>query len=142
METGYFVLSYDLIGRGFSQYASNGLFGLDEHLEQLHTIVENISASEELDSVHIVGHSQGGAITLGYGAKYGGTNPKLQSIILLAPAGVMTHYSLSLLQGVGCIQSIVKSFLMDPAAQRREWKSGFVNPEGPVSQEMIEYFIL
>lgn len=60
LELGFSVCSYDLIGRGFSEYPTSGKFGLEEHVEQLHEdIIQPLLAADNYSAIHLVGHSQG-----------------------------------------------------------------------------------
>ena len=64
LELGFGVVSYDLVGRGFSEFPTNGKFGLNEHLAQLHDEVITPLLGD-VDEFHLIGHSQGGAICMG-----------------------------------------------------------------------------
>jgi pimeloyl-ACP methyl ester carboxylesterase len=139
LAEGYTVLSYDLIGRGLSNYSINEQFGLEEHLEQLHAMVNIPAADTKVDAIHIVGHSQGGAIVLGFGAAFSESIPKIKTVVLLAPAGLMSGYLLKLLQSGSCVQSIAKGYVMDPASQRDSWRNGFMNKDSDICERQQAY---
>lgn len=133
-------MTYDLLGRGFSSNHSSERFGLDEHLDQLHGIVEPII--NDFDSFHIIGHSQGGAITAGYAAEYshklGG---KLKTVHLLSPAGLLKSMALDLLRVkyICNLHSCVKPLIMSMKTQRQRWPMEFINQKGEAATSCVQY---
>jgi pimeloyl-ACP methyl ester carboxylesterase len=130
---GYTVVVYDLIGRGHSSYASSGEFGLKAHTDQLRALLVSPIHSPscvEYEKIHLLGHSQGGAVAMGFAALYGDEpafHGKLHTLTLLAPAGLMSSGQLDMLQGSGCVQGLMKNVMMNKAAQRAAWTRDYID---------------
>ena len=144
LRLGFSVCSYDLIGRGFSEYPSSGKFGLEEHVDQLHEdIIEPLLAAYNYDGIHLIGHSQGGAICIGYASMYvDEKNNKLRSMHLLAPAvfdrargsGIL---GLSILKSIGCLSECLKPSITSKVEQRKAWNADFINKESETAKNCI-----
>jgi pimeloyl-ACP methyl ester carboxylesterase len=96
---GYQVLTYDLIGRGKSKPPANGLYGAEEHVEQLYSLLQHlqllpessINNEEKSYQYHLLGISMGGAVVALFASKY----PQfIKSMILLCPAGLVKDSAL------------------------------------------------
>jgi pimeloyl-ACP methyl ester carboxylesterase len=87
---GYDVLRYDLIGRGFSAFPADGMFGAAAHVAQLRNLIVHLGLSTQArdghNKYHMVGHSMGGALVALYASEY---TDEIESITLLSPAGLM-----------------------------------------------------
>ena len=161
LAKGYAVLVYDLIGRGHSDWGPEGRFALGEHLDQLHSLMIPLVERQEtttrysfghgeevsvdtFTAIHLIGHSQGGAIVLGYASNWFEDEAytlkgKLQSIIMLAPAGLSSNIKLDLLQYSGCVQYFQKNTLMQMETQRAAWVLEYIDKElGKKNAEYLE----
>lgn len=78
---GFYILTYDLYGRGLSDRA-RGRQDLDFHLRQL---IELMNEEEIEAPVSLLGYSMGGVIATEFAARH---PDWVESLILLAPAGV------------------------------------------------------
>ncbi|RYH05762.1 alpha/beta hydrolase [archaeon] len=119
------TIQYDLIGRGFSSPSPNGRYDVEAHVSQL----ENLIAHLHLERFHVVGHSMGGALSTLYTVK---NASKVISLTLIAPAGLMNSFPLSLAKG--CMQSTLRSYLSSRSQQENAWRSDFYMKTG-VSKE-------
>ena len=81
VESGYKVLRYDLLGRGFSQRTETD-YTPELFAEQLKELTDKIFPDEKF---LLVGTSMGGSICATFSAKY---PEKVKKLVLLAPAGM------------------------------------------------------
>lgn len=119
---GFRVLQFDLIGRGDSSFHSNGMFGIDEHIDQLLSLLNSLGIHAP---VHLVGHSIGGAIATVFAARL----PKrVQSLTLVAPAGLMNLGSLWTLRR---LPTFIQNQFKHVAQRYQEsaWRRDFCNHE-------------
>ena len=81
VEMGFRVLTYDHIGRGYSDHAV-GRQTPEFFVEHLNDLLQNQRIDDDLT---VIGYSMGGAVTAAFAAE----NPlAVQRVILLAPAGM------------------------------------------------------
>ena len=141
LQQGYHVLTYDLIGRGHSSYAASGKFGLEEHTAQLLQLLLFHHVSQTFDAVHLVGHSQGAAVAMGFSSQ-NYHNPllqgKLESVTLLSPAGVLQNTQLDLLQSSAFVQRTSRFIIMGIAAQVDGWTKEYQDVE--LAQRNLRYW--
>ncbi len=79
---GFRVLTYDLLGRGFSD-RPGGLQDKEFFLTQLDDLLDHIEVDE---TFHLIGYSMGGAIAAAFAA---GNPDRVERLVLLAPAGMV-----------------------------------------------------
>lgn len=83
VQMGFRVLTYDHIGRGYSDHRV-GQQTTDFFVEHLNELLDNQRVDDDLT---VIGYSMGGAIAAAFAAK----NPlAVQRVVLLAPAGMNT----------------------------------------------------
>eukprot|EP01031_Cornospumella_fuschlensis_P036828 gene36828-44674_t len=129
---GYRVIQYDLIGRGFSSPSPRGRYDAEAHVSQLEALITHLG----LERFHVVGHSMGGALSTLYTVK---NSSKVASLTLIAPAGLMDSFPLSLAKG--CLQSSLRSFLSSRSGQENAWRNDFYLKTGKSKEredEMVE----
>ena len=127
MKAGFMVLQFDLIGRGFSLPPSNCKYGEEEHIGQLHDLLQGIAEQLPPPPYHFVCHSMGGAIGAIFASRY----PQfIRSLTLLSPAGLMGYFPLGLLHSVGSLQHVIKPLICNEIGQRNAWKAGFYQHKG------------
>lgn len=120
-EHGYTVLTYDLIGRGYSEYPASNKFDEEMHINQLRDLIEGLYFHHS--KYHIIGHSMGGALAALYADRYSGD---ISSMIVLSPAGLMDSGVIRLLRGCcSCFQHIVKSMQGSIKTQEGIWRADF-----------------
>lgn len=132
---GYRVLRYDLIGRGFSDFAANGKFGQDEHIHQLHEILKHAGVSASAP-VPIIAHSMGGALVTLYASLYPAW---VKALVLLAPAGLMGPALFRVLRHCCCC---LKPKLRDGQSQadkEKIWRNDFLHREGAMQDAWVAY---
>jgi pimeloyl-ACP methyl ester carboxylesterase len=129
-QCGYYVLRYDLIGRGSSESNSSLCYNADTHLNQLRSLLQHLGFSTEKGRYHIIGHSMGGALACLYSDKY---INEILSLTLLAPAGLLKSTRLAVLPMLTCFHSKIKKSLS--ARRKRSCLREFKNPSSPESQE-------
>lgn len=123
----YATVSYDLIGRGFSENAQDGSYGIKEHVDQLFEDVVN-PLLKDFDEVHVIGHSAGGGIAVAFGSEYYRSDAmqgKLKSVTAIAPTGLLYRPALCILQNLPVLNLIFYPFLMNMASQRSAWTIDF-----------------
>jgi pimeloyl-ACP methyl ester carboxylesterase len=122
VKSGYIVVLYDLIGRGFSLPSSSGTYGEEDHIQQLHSLLEAIRDQVPSAPYHFVCHSMGGAIGTIFASRY----PHfVKSLTLLSPAGLMGYMPVGLLHSIGFLQSLVRPIICADYMQRQAWKTDF-----------------
>jgi pimeloyl-ACP methyl ester carboxylesterase len=134
IQAGFCVLRYDLIGRGFSNSSSNDRYGAEEHIQQLFQLLEEVFPSSK---VTLIGHSMGGALASLFAQTYPN---KVNSLILLCPAGLMNSGALPMLRSCSCLHGSIRSSLSKPAAQEKAWRSDFFNKDAKtqsIQNEMV-----
>lgn len=130
---GFSVLTYDLIGRGKSNYPDDERFDGDAHVQQLRNLVLNLKIN--VKRYHIIAHSMGGAIAALYAAQF---PEEISSLCLLSPAGLMGSGIFRLLRCCSCLHKGVKNKLK--AGQEEAWRSDFVLHQGK-SLEIEDNFV-
>jgi pimeloyl-ACP methyl ester carboxylesterase len=122
---GLSTLTYDLIGRGDSAYPKDNIFDGDAHVSQLRELILFLRLNEG-ERYHIIAHSMGGAIATLYAAQH---LEEIQSLVLLAPAGLMDLGPIKLLRGCcSCFQGIAKNIIA--SGQEQAWRNDFVSHKG------------
>jgi len=129
-QCGYYVLRYDLIGRGSSDANTSRCYNADAHLHQLRNLLVHLGFSSEKGKYHVIGHSMGGALACLYTDKY---IDEILSLTLLAPAGLLKSIRLAVLPMLMCFHSKIKKSLS--ARRKRACLREFKNPSSPESQE-------
>lgn len=81
----YYVVAYDLRGHGRSDWASDGDYGVMDHVFDLASLVDHLG----VDRFRLVGHSLGGNIALRFAGLYPGREIKLAAIEGLGPSPKM-----------------------------------------------------
>jgi pimeloyl-ACP methyl ester carboxylesterase len=104
VSSGYRVLRYDLIGRGFSE--PSDAYDRTAHLKQIRELLQHLGLSTTLR--HVIGYSMGGALALLYAdeeAKH------VSSLTLLAPAGLMDGTRFAVLRSCTRLSGAISAFL-------------------------------
>lgn len=122
LKHNYIVVQYDLIGRGFSEPSINGKYGEEEHIQQLHELLEGIKEQLPPPPYHFICHSMGGSLGTIFTSRYPAF---VRSLTLLSPAGLMGYYPVGLLHSVGCLESVVKPFVCNDEQQLQAIKNDF-----------------
>jgi pimeloyl-ACP methyl ester carboxylesterase len=120
---GFRVLQYDLIGRGLSSPSENGRYGSKEHIFQLAQLILDLS----LPRFHLVGHSMGGALAVLFALQH---SDKIKSLTLVAPAGLMNVFPLSMIKSSRCLQGPLRSMLSSRRNQEKAWRNDFYSHKG------------
>jgi len=99
---GHAFLQYDHYGRGWSGTPHKAKFNLDQHVRQLHELLEATGLTDGAGTgkskVVLVGHSMGGCVAVHFARQH----PEVVAgVILMAPAGVMQPP----VPGFACVQS-------------------------------------
>lgn len=129
---GYTLIMYDLIGRGLSDYPDNGVFDSTSHVEQLYTLLTHLGITQ----YHLMGHSMGGALATLYYNKYAATHT-IESVILLAPAGLVNSWALKAVRACPTwIQTVLSWFTY--RAQNYTYRRGFVDTNSEAAKELME----
>lgn len=127
LNKGYATVSYDLIGRGFSEHKRDGGYGIKEHVEQLFEDVVK-PLLDRFDEINVIGHSAGGGIAVAFASEYYRSEAmkgKLKSVTAIAPTGLLYRPALCLLQNLPVLNLIFYPFLMNMSAQRSAWTIDF-----------------
>lgn len=133
VKGGYRTLQYDLIGRGFSEPSGNGRYGAEEHIQQLDQLVRDL----QLPSFHVVAHSMGGALAALYTIQH---KDMVKSLTLVAPAGLMNSFPLSLLKSGRCLHGVLRGSLSARSNAEKAWRDDFYSHEGEalvLEEEMV-----
>jgi pimeloyl-ACP methyl ester carboxylesterase len=96
LSKGYRVLRFDMYGRGGSDLPA-AEHSLNFYVEQVDGLLKFLNLLQTRKT--LVGHSMGGAISVGYAARYG---EYVDSLILLAPAGYLDDPNLKCLKCSPC----------------------------------------
>jgi pimeloyl-ACP methyl ester carboxylesterase len=121
VDKGFRVLTYDLIGRGFSSPHQTGQYGEEEHIDQLHRLLEHLHIG--VTPYHLIGLSMGGALSTLYAARY---THEIKSLTLLAPAGLMNLPEVQWLKILTCFHGVVR-WMLEYTGTRLEYQNGFYN---------------
>ena len=121
---GYRVLQYDLIGRGFSAPHKSKLYGIIQHLDQLHNLLVHLK--EITTPYHLIGLSMGGSLATIYASHY---IEEVRSLTLLAPAGLMKLPNVELLRQCPCFQTFVR-YPIQAAGNHQPWSKTFYKHDG------------
>lgn len=129
-EQNYKVLSYDLIGRGNSDFPDdrNSFDGIG-HANQLRELITNLN----FQKYSLISHSMGGSIAALYAEQY----PKeISSLTFLSPAGLMDLGPLAI---VRALQSFLKVIikLMLKSSQEKAWRESFVAKNGKIANDYV-----
>ena len=133
---GFRVLTYDLIGRGFSDQPSDDIkgddpspFGGTGHVKQLRALIEGLGLAGT--RYHVIGHSMGGAIATMYAAQ---NYKEIKSLVVLSPAGLMDVGVINAVRRAGVFQGIISwslKFNMESA-----WKNDFYDRRCQAATDM------
>jgi len=96
LSSGFRTLRFDLFGRGDSDLPP-GKHTADYYIEQVEGLLRVLNLSDQRKMV--IGHSMGGAISVGFTARYG---DNVDRLILLAPAGYVSDISLKCFKCCPC----------------------------------------
>jgi pimeloyl-ACP methyl ester carboxylesterase len=119
VSSGFRVVRYDLIGRGYSAFPEDNRFDGAAHVRQLRRLIEFLNLHTQQYS--IIAHSMGGAIAALYVEQY---HKEIEYLVLLAPAGLIQPGLIPLVRSCcGCFTAIVKSMLR--SSQEKAWRSDF-----------------
>jgi len=97
LSKGYYVLRFDMYGRGDSELPA-GTHNADFYIEQVAGLLKELNLTERRKTV--IGHSMGGAISVGFTARYG---QYVDNLILLAPAGYVDDINLKCFKCCPCV---------------------------------------
>ena len=115
---GFRVLVYDLLGRGFSSPHPSGKYDATSHIDQLRQLLVHLSlVSKPYD---MLAHSMGGALGALYAAQY---PSEINSLTLIAPAGLMNIPMIPVLRNVGLLRYLVRNGKQK--SQESDWKRDF-----------------
>jgi pimeloyl-ACP methyl ester carboxylesterase len=104
VSSGYRVLRYDLIGRGFSE--PSDAYDRTAHLKQIRDLLQHLGLSTT--PRHVIGHSMGGALALLHADEEA---EHVSSLTLLAPAGLMDGAIFAVLRSCTCLHGAISAFL-------------------------------
>eukprot|EP00286_Rhodomonas_abbreviata_P026633 CAMPEP_0181313390 /NCGR_PEP_ID=MMETSP1101-20121128/14221_1 /TAXON_ID=46948 /ORGANISM="Rhodomonas abbreviata, Strain Caron Lab Isolate" /LENGTH=301 /DNA_ID=CAMNT_0023420337 /DNA_START=104 /DNA_END=1009 /DNA_ORIENTATION=- len=137
-KEGYRVLQYDLMGRGWSEPASNdNNYGGEGHVAQLQQLLEELHFENE--PFDLIAHSMGGALAAHYLAKFPPNPAHNMRVVLLSPAGLMKPGMIKVLRSVPCMHSMIAKVLK--SGQEGEWRKDFFAHTGEAATleaEMLE----
>lgn len=129
VSSGFHVLRYDLIGRGYSSYPKDNYLDGESafsgfgHVIQLRQLLLGLQLTSQ--QYHLLGHSMGGAIAALYADRF---RDEVKSLILLTPAGLMDLGILAFIRKCACLHGIVKNVLH--SSQEDAWRKDFYDHTG------------
>jgi alpha-beta hydrolase superfamily lysophospholipase len=127
LTKGYNVLQFDLIGRGYSEPSKNGKYGRDEHIQQMHSLLDHLQLLRP-KHLYIIGHSMGGCLSTLFTSEYG---EYVKSLTLIAPAGLLGYFPIEFTkQCCPCILGMMKSRFAKRKHAIKSWKGDFYSHEG------------
>jgi pimeloyl-ACP methyl ester carboxylesterase len=136
-DAGYCVLTYDLYGRGYSD-APGVLYDEALHTMQLYLLLQHM----EWTKCHVVGLSMGGGIATSFSHHYPDV---VQSLTLLAPAGLMAPQEINLLgqvivqPGVGSVfAGLLQKLMQFPLAYSTLSNQFPQNAEFPLRRVVLD----
>jgi pimeloyl-ACP methyl ester carboxylesterase len=129
---GFKTLQYDMLGRGYSRPHSSNLYGMEQHLDQLHQLLMHLQFITT--PFHLIGLSMGGAVAALYSSHY---PEEIKSLTLLAPAGLMNIPDLVMLKQWRCFESIVR-YPLQYMSQQQSWSKTFFVHDG-IFKEREDY---
>jgi pimeloyl-ACP methyl ester carboxylesterase len=121
-DNGFNVMNFDLIGRGFSTPSRTGQYTEDEHIEQIHDLLE----AEELKGkgpFHFIGHSMGGCLITLFAHRH---PTHVKTLILLAPAGMLGFWPLVPLRSLTWLHGTIRATLFQRESQIANWRADFM----------------
>ena len=132
----YKVLSYDLIGRGNSDFPqeqdnSNSFNGAG-HVNQLRKLITDLNFHSN-QNYSLISHSMGGSIAALYAEQY---SNEIASLTFLTPAGLMDLGPLAMVRSSPtCLKAIIKSILK--RTQENAWREAFVDKKGKIANDYV-----
>lgn len=129
VSSGFQVLRYDLMGRGYSSYPKDNYLDRESafsgfgHVIQLRQLLIGLQLTSR--QYHLLGHSMGGAIAALYADRF---RDEVRSLILLTPAGLMDLGILAIIRKCSCLHGIVKNALR--GGQENAWRKDFFEHTG------------
>ena len=133
-EKGYTVLSFDLMGRGYSPFPTeefdlNGksIFSAEGHIAQVRELILGLELNKR--KYHIIAHSMGGALACLYASRFG---DEVLSLTLLSPAGLMDLNALKLVRNCSCLHGMVRRQLLNDS--EKAYHSDFYTHTGAALQ--------
>ncbi|EEA05148.1 hydrolase, alpha/beta fold family protein [Cryptosporidium muris RN66] len=134
---GYHLLQYDLVGHGLSEWRIKGLLKIDDFVKQLRELLVAIGWTNS--KIILIGLSLGGLISVNYSVKY---PEHIESLILLAPAGIISRYDSPNLYKLSKIfsPSLAKNIHKYPIFLKT--MKDFLNLLGIISSPYDPYYIM
>ena len=135
-ENGFRVLYYDLLGRGFSLPHSSNLYGREQHIDQLHGLLEHL----QLTTVpfHLLGFSKGGSLATIYATRF---PEEIKTLTLLSPAGLMAGTDIAWLRTLWCTHGLLRDMIIQKSL-RQETSNSFYNKSGIYKEREDFMFIM
>lgn len=133
---GFRTVQYDLVGRGFSEPSANGKYGQDEHMRQLENLIDALNLPRPL---HLVGHSFGGSVASVFTATH---QPMVKSLTLLAAAGMMNSFPMSMIRSAPLMRRTLKNSQMPRKSRVTAWRADFHQHTGAslvLEEEMVQH---
>jgi len=123
-QHGFRVLYYDLLGRGFSSPHQSNLYGKEQHVDQLHSLLEHL----QLNTVpfHLLGFSMGGSLATIYATRF---PEEIKALTLLSPAGLMEGTDIYWLRNLWCTHGLLQNMIIQKSL-RQETSNSFHNKTG------------
>lgn len=110
VDARFRVVRYDLRGHGRSEKPAQGYTWV-HHMDDLRALIGNLGVG----TVHLVGQSMGGGISLGYALNY---PSRVSALVLMAPALPGFTYSEEFLQRVAELRDAIRQEGPQPAMER------------------------
>jgi pimeloyl-ACP methyl ester carboxylesterase len=127
LSKGYNVLQFDLIGRGYSEPSKNGKYGREEHIQQMHSLLDHLQLLRP-KHLHIIGHSMGGCLSTLFTSEYG---EYVKSLTLIAPAGLLGYFPIEFMKSwCPCLHGVIRNMLANRENSRKAWRDDFFSHEG------------
>lgn len=146
-KSGYRTLSYDLVGRGFSQASEDDDYSLGVYSSQLHSMMEQ-HISQQYENVYMVAHSMGGVILSEYITKHydaQGYQNKIKAVSFVTPAGCMNMMCglfstvQFLMRCCSCCGNYLEAALTKPEEIEKGWMADFVNSESVAAKDALSH---
>lgn len=121
LQNGFRVLYYDLLGRGFSLPHQSNLYGREEHVNQLHNLMEHL----QLITVpyHLLGFSMGGSLATIYATRF---PEEIKALTLLSPAGLMTGNDIAWLRYLWCTHGLLQDMIIQKSLKQETSNSFYM----------------